>query len=84
MKLMTTQDQGQRPGRARLGVCGHLPVQSNPNHGGSNPAASWRNPAAAALCPKNATTGAYVAMTTFEQGLGSIKRPAQHLGVRLT
>ena len=84
MKLMTTHHLGQQPGRARLGACGHLPTTP-----GGAPvraaawAGNWRNPADAAVCPMNATTGAYVGLTTFEH-IGSIKRPARHLRTRST
>ena len=83
MKLMTTHHLGQQPGRARRGACGHLPTSGHAMMRAAAWAGNWRNPADAAVCPMNATTGAYVGFTTFEQ-IGSIKRPARHLGTRST
>ena len=83
MKLTTTYHQGQRPGRARLGACGHPPVHASA-FSLANRAGNWRNPADAAFCPMATNPMSYVAITTFEQGLGSNKRPAQHLMERST
>ena len=81
MKMTTTHHTGQQPGRARHGACGHLPTTAYTR--ADMWAGNWRNPADAVACPMNATTGAYVGITTFEQ-LGSTKRPARHLGTRST
>ena len=75
MKQTTTHHLGRQPGRARLHTCA-------PNAAG-NQAGSWRRDDAAQGSMH--TTGVYAVTPTFElTGLGSIKRPAQHLVTRTT
>ena len=79
MNTTTMQHLGRRPGRARLGACGHLSTRAvNPARG--NWAGNWHDPAA--LCPMYALTGTSVATPTF--GQNSIKRPTRHLATRST
>lgn len=70
MKLMTTHHTGGRPVRARLGACS------------DDVAVRW---AVRWASDRNMLTpGAYMGTATGEQGFGSIKHPARHLGTRST
>ncbi len=81
MNPMTTQHLGQRPGRARLGACGHRTLSPAHRAGTGVWSGSWHTTAL--------TTAAAVATmpysnTIADQGFCSIKRPARHLGTRST
>ncbi len=83
MKLTTMHHLGRRPGRARLGACGHLRTNPTPAVAfcTGNWTGSWQQTAPTPAAPATLTMG-YVGTT--DAGNGSIKPTTRHLGTRST
>jgi hypothetical protein len=83
---MTTQQLGHQPGHARLGACDHRNAVAAHRARNRCASGSWHLSAlGSAVILTTVTTMSYaVTNPTGDEGFGSIKRPARHLGTRST